>query len=329
MKIKTLKFAMPLVQLVQSVTLAKPAALAALVAMVPLLSACEPSTLKTVPSKLGQASSMQQLRASLAAPGTVVFTKHLSANWQINLSGLLNLEHPKAIEAGLEERAEPIEIYLYSLQHPTKGTYFVDSGVSEKMLPNSDTSDLSYGVKMAMDTDALKVRKTTKSIASTFPDGINGVFLTHIHIDHILGVSDLPKGVAVYLGPGDVQLSNFANAAVQGTTDRLLANAKVLRQWGFEGSTKPQVIDIFGDGSVWAIHSPGHSPGTTAYVVNSTTGPHLLTGDASHTAWGWKHQVEPGTFSANIPQSVTSLNVLAELVKEFPQIHVHLGHQSL
>lgn len=296
-----------------------------------LLSACDTTTLEAIPAELGKSSSMEQLKASLSRPGTVEFTKHLSADWEINLSGLLNLEHPKAVKAGLEDRAEPIEIYLYSLRHPTKGSYLVDSGVSEKLLPGSTETELSYLVRMGMGTEAIRVNSTTKSIASKLEGGVKGVFLSHIHIDHILGISDLPGGIEVFIGPGDARLNNLTNAVVQGSTDRLLANAGVLREWQFERSKGEQasVIDIFGDGSVWAIHAPGHTPGTTAYLINSTEGPQLLTGDASHTSWGWEHQVEPGTFSENPEQSVVSLNMLVQLVEEFPQIKVHLGHQSL
>ena len=302
-----------------------------LLIMITVLSGCETTNLEAVPAQLGKASSMEQLRASLTRPGTIEFTKHLSANWEINLSGLLNHEHPKAIEAGLEDRSEPIEIYLYSLSHPTRGNYLVDSGVSEKLLPGSTESDLSYLVKMGMGTDAIKVNSTTKSIASKLEEGVKGVFLTHIHIDHILGVSDLPKDTPVYIGPGDAGLTNVTNAMVQGSTDRLLSNAGILREWQFKSgdAEEASVIDIFGDGSVWAIHAPGHTPGTTAYLINSTDGPQLLTGDAGHTRWGWEHQVEPGTFSENPQQSVISLNMLERLVKEFPLIKVHLGHQSL
>ena len=303
---------------------------ASILAIITLLSGCETTNLEAVPAQLGKASSMEQLRASLTRPGTIEFTKHLSANWEINLSGLLNLEHPKAIEAGLEDRSEPIEIYLYSLSHPTKGNYLIDSGVSEKLLPGSTESDLSYLIEMGMGIDAIKVNSTTKSIASKLDEGVKGVFLTHIHLDHILGVSDLPKDTPVYIGPGDAGLTNVTNAMVQGSTDRLLSNAGILREWQFKSGDAEQtsVIDIFGDGSVWAIHAPGHTPGTTAYLINSTEGPQLLTGDASHTRWGWEHQVEPGTFSENPQQSVISLNMLQQLVKEFPKIKVHLGHQS-
>ncbi|MBV1959587.1 MAG: hypothetical protein KUG53_02520, partial [Pseudomonadales bacterium] len=62
---------------------------ASILAIITLLSGCETTNLEAVPAQLGKASSMEQLRASLTRPGTIEFTKHLSANWEINLSGLL------------------------------------------------------------------------------------------------------------------------------------------------------------------------------------------------------------------------------------------------
>ena len=61
----------------------------------------------------------------------------------------------------------------------------------------------------------------------------------------------------------------------------------------------------------------------------STEGPQLLLGDATHTRWGWENGVEPGTFSADIPQSAESLAWLVRLAEDIPNITVHPGHQSL
>ena len=45
---------------------------------------------------------------------------------------------------------------------------------------------------------------------------------------------------------------------------------------------------------------PGHTRGSTAYLVRTPQGPVLLTGDACHTRWGWEHDVEPGNFSGDV-----------------------------
>ncbi len=56
-------------------------------------------------------------------------------------------------------------------------------------------------------------------------------------------------------------------------------------------------------------------------------GPVLLTGDASHTRWGWAHDVEPGTFSGDIARSAESFKKLRKLVAEHPSTDVRFGHQ--
>ena len=45
------------------------------------------------------------------------------------LSGLLNLEHPNAMAAGLEDRPEPIVVRFHVIEHPARGMFIVDTGV--------------------------------------------------------------------------------------------------------------------------------------------------------------------------------------------------------
>ena len=87
------------------------------------------------------------------------------------------------------------------------------------------------------------------------------------------------------------------------------------------------VLDVFGDGSVWALSVPGHTPGSTAYLVRSKAGPVLLTGDACHTRWGWEHHVEPGTFTGDGPRGAESFKKLQGFVAAHPEVEVRLGHQ--
>ena len=288
------------------------------------LMACDATSVATVPAALGEPVSIETLVES-AGSGPLVLEKHLVANWSVPLSGLLNLEHPKAVAAGITDRDEPIDIYSYSIKHPSQGTFLVDSGISERFRLPAENDDLSAIVKMGMNTQALVLRKSTRDLSESL-GGVNGVFLTHIHIDHIMGLTDLPAATPVYIGPGDARLSGALNLFTQGTTDRLLGVQGQLREWQFG---QAQVLDVFGDGSFFAIHSPGHTPGLTAYLAMTTEGPQLMIGDATHTRWGWENGVEPGTFSADIPQSAVSLAMLIDLAHRIPAIEVHPGHQSL
>jgi N-acyl homoserine lactone hydrolase len=90
----------------------------------------------------------------------------------------------------------------------------------------------------------------------------------------------------------------------------------------FEG-----VIDVFGDGSLFAILTPGHSAGHVSYLARTTTGPVLMTGDVCHTRWGWEHGVEPGSYLRDRDGSRKSLFALKALSERHPKMTVALGHQ--
>ncbi len=113
-------------------------------------------------------------------------------------------------------------------------------------------------------------------------------------------------------------------------TDRAFEGQSTIAEWQFKPDPDQRftgVIDVFGDRSLWAIHVPGHTPGSTAYLARTPQGPILMVGDACHTSWGWEHGVEPGTFSKDVAESAQSLKALEELAKRHPGMEVRLGHQ--
>ncbi len=286
---------------------------------------CSASSLDSEPAGIGTVAGWQELVADLDTPGPIEMEKVVAARWAVDLSGLLNLDHPVARAAGQQDRLEAIEIYTYVIRHPERGTFLIDSGVSEAWRDPARYHDVAWLIRRFMNTDALEVQRTTREVIES-RGPIAGVFLTHIHLDHIMGIADQPAGTPVYVGPGEADLRRSLHAVTRGTTDRLLANAGTLREWQFGDGG---VVDVFGDGSLFAVHVPGHTPGSTAYLVRTADGPVLLTGDACHTAWGWRHGVEPGTFSADLPESAVSLDRLERLARQHPGIAVHPGHQSL
>lgn len=287
------------------------------------LGACTSSDVDTEPAKLGQASSLDRLIASTNKPGSIEFKKYAAADWQVPLSGLLNLDHEKAQAAGLEDRSELIQIFVYSVTHPTQGTFLIDSGVSSDFAAKDGNPEVAFLMGKVMGLDTLRVKLATKDLVKQLGSPA-GVMLTHIHFDHIMGLKDLPATVPVYIGPGDTRFKTATHIASRGTTNRLLKNVDTLKEWQFGDSG---LVDVFGDGSLWAIHAPGHTPGATAYLANTNQGPQLMLGDATHTRWGWDNGVEAGSYSEDGPKSAESLKMLKTLVGQNPKIQVHPGHQ--
>ncbi|MEZ4372314.1 MAG: MBL fold metallo-hydrolase [Polyangiaceae bacterium] len=280
------------------------------------------------PSDLGVAASEEALSADLEQSGPIEFDTFVAADWEVPLSGLLNLDAPEARAAGLSDRDEPIQIFFYSVQHPKFGLFVVDTGVEWALANQPESSLLGGMVGDVMHRERIQVKLDMRSWLAKQKEPLRGVFLTHMHTDHIEGLPDIPQDVPVYAGRGETHGREFSHAFTAGITDDALAGHPPVREWKFPKETR-SVIDVFGDGSFFALQVPGHTSGSTAYLARTTKGPVLMVGDTCHTAWGWQHGVEPGSFTADQATNRESLKWLKQLVEQHPKIQVRLGHQWL
>ena len=279
----------------------------------------------------GTAASARSFEATLDEPGPIEVESIAAASWQVPLSGMLNLEHPKAEAAHLEDAEQPITIYFHALRHPTRGLFIVDTGVEHALASDPERAAVRGFIAKVAKVDTIKVNIDLKTWLARQPQPLSGVLLTHLHLDHIMGIPDVPRGTPIFTGPGEARSHDALNLFTRPITDRVFEGQAALGEWQFRPDPEQRfrgVLDVFGDGSLWALHVPGHTPGSTAYVARTPRGPVLMAGDACHTSWGWEHGVEPGTFSKDRPQSAHSLAELQALAKRHPNLDVRLGHQA-
>jgi N-acyl homoserine lactone hydrolase len=282
-------------------------------------------------SSLGAAKSELELEALLEVPGPIELETVVGANWEVPLEGLLNLDHPEAKRAGLADHPEPIVVMFHAVRHPRAGLYLVDTGVERAIRDDPPSAALGTGiVARAFHVEKMHVLKDTAAWIAVQNDPVRGVFLTHLHTDHVSGMRDVPNAVAVYSGPGDAASSSLQNLFVQPVINKALEGKASIQEWTFTQAASGAfegIVDVFGDGTFWALWVPGHTPGSTAYLARTPKGAVLFTGDACHTLWGWDHRVEPGTYSDDKPRSAKSLAALHALVARHPSIEVRVGHQ--
>lgn len=281
------------------------------------------TTHDATPASIGAARGLADLEAVVDQPGALEVESVASAEWAVDRSGLINLDHPEAKKAGLKDGLEPIVVGFHAIKHPTRGLFLVDTGAERALRDDRASTPFGGLIGRFMHADLLKVQRDTAGWIGS--RRVEGVFLTHLHLDHITGMRDVPNDATIYTGPGESAEIGLMPRLLRSATDHELEGKGALHelQFGNDG-----VLDVFGDGSFWALHVPGHTKGSTAFLARTQQGPILLTGDACHTKWGWEHGVEPGSFSEDKPESAKSLARLKELVARHPKIEVRMGHQG-
>ena len=289
------------------------------------LSACATPTSRhpVVVSDLVAPAPTSQLEASLTKTGVVTFQRMAFAQWTGGRGTFIDRKDPRT--AGVDKGSEQATIYAYVLDHPRFGRILIDSGVSAQL-----DERLNWVMLRAVrDLDIRVERTTAQWLAQQTPP--RAVFLTHMHFDHIGGLIDLPQNTPVYVGAGDAEERSRANFVLGRPADAILRGFGPLREWAFRpdpDNVFDGVLDVFGDGSVWAIKVPGHSAGSTAYLVNAVDGPKLVVGDAVSTRLGWEDgmpQPVPAALRADAEASATRLRRFASA---HPGVEVFLGHQS-
>lgn len=294
------------------------------------LSGCAATTHATQPATMGAARRSADLEAVIDVPGPVEVETVVSTEWAVTRAGLVNLDAPKARAAGLTDSDEPIEVFFHVVRHPRSGTYLIDTGVERALRDAPDRAAVRGLVASFMHIEKMTFDKPLGDWLAAQPEPVRGVFFTHLHLDHVSGAPDLPKQTPLYAGPGERGPRAFLNAFSQGSIDRALDGLPPVSEWQYRADPDGRfagVLDVFADGSFWAIWTPGHTPGNTAYLARTPRGPVLFAGDNCHTRWGWENEVEPGSFTADHAQNAESLARLRRLVERHPSIDVRLGHQ--
>jgi N-acyl homoserine lactone hydrolase len=135
------------------------------------------------------------------------------------------------------------------------------------------------------------------------PEDVDIVGISHMHPDHT------------------GQAAQFANAALligKGDFDQTAGKDDPFGPWRGAGKKVTAVTadhDLFGDGSVVALHLPGHTPDHMALLVKLASGAVLLSGDLYHSLDARaKRGVPP--FNNSRPQTLASMDRFEKLAKE-------------
>jgi N-acyl homoserine lactone hydrolase len=186
----------------------------------------------------------------------------------------------------------------YLIRHD-KGVLLWDTGVPDAVAGMPDGLVVANG--------AITYRRAKTLAAQLAEIGVNPADVTYVAVSHTHG-------------------DHVGNIAIFPSSTVLIQGAEY--DWAMAGPNKPafaatQTIkklagdhDVFGDGSVTIIATPGHTPGHQSLLVTlPKTGALVLSGDAVHFQDNWTHKRVPG-MNFNRDQTLASLQKIATLLEE-------------
>ncbi|UJD78065.1 MBL fold metallo-hydrolase [Photorhabdus luminescens] len=155
------------------------------------------------------------------------------------------------------------------------------------------------------------------------PADIRYVVQSHLHLDHTGAIGRFPNATHI------VQRREYEYAY---TPDWFSAGGYIRKdfdrpglKWEFLDGERNDMFDVYGDGTLKTVFTPGHSPGHQSLLVTlPNSGSLLLTIDAAYTLDHWEERALPG-FLTSTTETVRSVQKLRHLAKRTNAIVV-TGH---
>ena len=196
----------------------------------------------------------------------------------------------------------------YLIQN-ARGTVLWETGVPDSVVEQKDGVTSPNGAVVWFRDKTLESQLASLGVKR---DDITYVAMSHTHGDHV------------------------GNA-------KAFANSKILMQkleYEFAMKSTPKPLnddqnvellsgdrDVFGDGSVTIISTPGHTPGhQSLFVKLPKTGAVILTGDLVHFQYMWENRIVP-SFNFDRGQSLASIERVAKLVSGH-KAQLWIGHDK-
>lgn len=196
----------------------------------------------------------------------------------------------KAAGIGVPRSEWPeVPVVAFLVEHPSAGWILVDTGFhgSVAVEPSQGMGRLGGLLFKDLKMDPGQSVPAQLRERGLQPSDVGTVILTHLHSDHASGISEFGESTLVL---SDREWEAAAHGRqLDGYLKHQYDHAFDYRTLDFDGTdadsyaTFGRAFDLFGDGSVRLVYTPGHSHGHLSVILRLSGREALIAGDAIYT----------------------------------------------
>jgi N-acyl homoserine lactone hydrolase len=180
-----------------------------------------------------------------------------------------------------------LPIVAFLVEHPGVGAMIIDTGFHPSVAtdPKQNLGRVYarlYNIDMKPEQAISAQLREQKGVE---PSDVRVAIMTHLHMDHASAISEFTSATYV-LGAGEWRAFHANRLALNGYVRHHVGHAVEYREVPYDSpvidsySTFGRSYDLFGDGSVRLVHTPGHTHGHQSVILRLRDREALVTGDA-------------------------------------------------